>query len=212
MKLHAFHRSTLSKRFNCQTKHCVLPQRLETIASALQSSQQNAALLFTGVSLSLLIASPALANEKVAEFKSSGFLFKDSIQVTSLHDADVEGVTIYFTDYNRSIAEKMTSKEDMLFADPSQSSLACVKTQKILGVPDKNKIAGPEGKEIFSELKTLNVFQNKKTRIRRIYDENDDTIIYIAYSTRNTTSSDEGGVSSSRFRTSMCAVPIGNDE
>jgi catabolite regulation protein CreA len=81
----------------------------------------------------------------VSEFKTSGVIFKDSVQVLALKDPEIEGVTIYYTDYTRSIAEKLTSKEDA-FSDPSQSSISCVVSGKAAftsGSPDA--VAGKEG-------------------------------------------------------------------
>jgi CreA protein len=135
-------------------------------------------------------------------------VFLDTIQVVELDDPEVTNVGIYFTDYNRSIQEKLGGD---LFSDPSQSSISCVPLGNVT-VKNADKIRGAEGQEIFKESKTLNLFQNKKTRIRRIYDEKRNVIIYVAFSTRNTTSSDEGGVSSSRYRTSMCAVKVDSIE
>lgn len=155
-------------------------------------------------SIALVPVHVASANEKIAEFATSGFIFKDTVQVVQLSDPEIEGVSIYYTDYNRSIQEKLASDP---FADPSQSSISCVPAGPVV-VPNLSSVKGLEGREIFSEMKTFNILQNKRTRIRRVVDEKHKVIIYIAYSTRNTTSGDEGGVSSSRYRTSMCAVPI----
>ena len=65
-----------------------------------------------------------------------------------------------------------------------------------------------DGREIFAELKALNLFQNKQTRIRRIYNPDSGDVVYVSYNTRNTRSADKGGVSSSRYRTSVCAVHV----
>lgn len=53
----------------------------------------------------LLLAGPAHA-EKVAEFATSGFLFKDTVEVVMIDDKEAPGVQIYLTDVNRSITEK----------------------------------------------------------------------------------------------------------
>lgn len=164
----------------------------------------------SGIASLLLCAGCASANDNVlAEFKTSGVIFKDTIQVLRLEDPEVEGVTVYYTDYTRSITEKLTSSEDA-FSDPSQSSISCVSSQSGVGavVKDPSAIRGSEGREIFAESKGLNILQNKKTRIRRVYDEKNQNVLYLAYNTRNTRSKDEGGVSSSRYRTSMCSVHV----
>lgn len=167
-----------------------------------------AGLVVTGAASLLLCVPTASASENLlAEFKTSGVIFKDAVQVLRLEDPEVEGVVVYYTDYTRSITEKLTSSEDA-FSDPSQSSISCTNGSGGAIVKDPSAIRGAEGKEIFSEAKGLNIFQNKKTRIRRIYDEKNENVLYVAYNTRNTRSKDEGGVSSSRYRTSMCSVHV----
>lgn len=162
----------------------------------------------TGVASLVLCVSGASANDNLlAEFKTSGVIFKDTIQVLRLQDPEVQGVAIYYTDYTRSITEKLTSSEDA-FSDPSQSSISCSIESNAAIVKDPSAIRGSEGKEIFAEMKGLNILQNKKTRIRRVYDEKNQNVLYVAYNTRNTRSKDEGGVSSSRYRTSMCSVHV----
>jgi len=151
--------------------------------------------------------SPALANETIAEFATSGLIpvpgvFRDTVKVVSFTDKDVAGVTLYYTDYSRSLQERLSSEP---FADPSQASLTCVATGPVV-VQDPESAQTKDGVEVFSELKTLNLFQNKRLKIRRIYDGK--AVLYVAYSTRFTSTADEGGVSSSRYRTSICAVPV----
>eukprot|EP00890_Picochlorum_soloecismus_P000581 jgi/Picsp_1/1523/NSC_05001-R1_protein len=179
------------------------------IAIAKEACSKTAVVLSLAGLCGLVSPGETLANEKIGEFGASGLIpvpgvFRDTIQVVELDDPEVSNVSIYFTDYNRSIQEKLGGD---LFSDPSQSSISCVPLGKV-AVRNAGKVRGSEGQEIFKESKALNLFQNKKTRIRRIYDEERNVIIYVAFSTRNTTSSDEGGVSSSRYRTSMCAVKV----
>lgn len=58
-----------------------------------------------------------------------------------------------------SCARKPAPPQDP-FSDPSQASLTCL-ANKPVTVRDEAAIAGAEGKEIFSERKGLNLFQNK---------------------------------------------------
>ena len=179
------------------------------VAIATEACSKAAVVLSLAGLCGLVSPCEALANEQIGEFGASGLLpvpgvFRDTIQVVELDDPEISNVGIYFTDYNRSIQEKLGGD---LFSDPSQSSISCVPLGQVT-VRNVDKVRGAEGQEIFKESKTLNLFQNKKTRIRRIYDEKRNVIIYVAFSTRNTTSSDEGGVSSSRYRTSMCAIKV----
>lgn len=48
--------------------------------------------------------------------------------------------------------------------------------------------------------KNLSFFQQKSLRVRRLYDTKRNTVIYIAYSTRLTSASDEGGASTGRYK------------
>lgn len=55
-------------------------------------------------------------SDKVASFEASGFLFKDTVEVISLPDEKVKGVTIYISDFQRSMADRL-SKD--FFKQPS---------------------------------------------------------------------------------------------
>ena len=94
--------------------------------------------------------------------------------------------------------------------DSLQASVTCAATGP-LRIRDVNKISGPEGGEVFSEQKGLNLFQNKVAipnlmskeqqqpqdslhthipmrmqtlRVRRVYDQKHNTLVYTAYATR----------------------------
>ena len=49
------------------------------------------------------------------------------------------------------------------FSDPSQASLTCLATRPVT-IKDEKEVVGSEGREIFSERKGLNLFQNKARR------------------------------------------------
>ena len=66
-------------------------------------------------------------------------------------------MTIYLTDYERSITEKLAKD---FFGDPSQASLTCVASGPVT-ILDEKEVAAEGGREIFSERKGLNLFQNK---------------------------------------------------
>jgi catabolite regulation protein CreA len=139
----------------------------------------------------------------VSEFNASGIVFKDSVQVVSLEDPLVDGVNIYLSDFKRSVSAKLSSGD--LFSEPSQTSLAC--TRDDAGVVVRGDLGGKEGKELFSERKNLNLFNNKTLKVRRIYDPANEAILYVSYSTR-TSSSDSEGPSAGQYKTSVCAVPL----
>eukprot|EP01023_Acetabularia_acetabulum_P038998 TRINITY_DN3738_c0_g1_i1.p1 TRINITY_DN3738_c0_g1~~TRINITY_DN3738_c0_g1_i1.p1 ORF type:complete len:227 (-),score=36.18 TRINITY_DN3738_c0_g1_i1:714-1394(-) len=158
-----------------------------------------------GASLFIAQSGPSFAfKEKVAEFDASGFIFKDAIEVVALQDPEIKGVTVYISDFKRSLTERL-SKD--FFADPSQTSVTCA----ITGPIDQaalQKFGGSSGQEIFSEQKGFNIFKNKTVRVRRVYDDSRNTLVYVSYSTRNTGSGDEGGPTTGRYRSSLCALPL----
>jgi CreA protein len=80
-----------------------------------------------------------------------------------------------------------------------QASIACV----ITGPPtvtDLNAIKSKDGQELFAQGRQLNFLQQKSLRVRRMYDEKHDTVVYVAYSTRLTSASGEGGASTGRYK------------
>ncbi|DBA92631.1 hypothetical protein WJX77_006854 [Trebouxia sp. C0004] len=146
-------------------------------------------------------AGSAWATSKVGEFAASGFIFKDSVEAVSVEDPDVKGVTIYISDFHRSLSDKLNKD---FFNEPSQASVTCALTGP-LQIKDYKAISGPEGHEVFSERKGMSLFQNKTLRVRRLYDDKNNTLLYVAYSTRLDGSQNATG---SRYKTSICALPV----
>mmetsp|Transcript_6016 Transcript_6016/g.17229 ORF Transcript_6016/g.17229 Transcript_6016/m.17229 type:complete len:237 (+) Transcript_6016:143-853(+) len=158
------------------------------------------ALVAAGAAGLMLSAVPsAMASEKVAEFAASGIVFKDKVDVVSLPDEKVEGVTIYISDFQRSVTDRL-SKD--FFSQPSNASVTCALTGKLAF--NEADIGGSEGQEVFSERKGLNLFQNKTLRVRRIYDAEKKTLLYVAYTTHLAEGHDDAG----RYKTSVCAIPL----
>eukprot|EP00884_Botryococcus_braunii_P021356 jgi/Botrbrau1/7904/Bobra.9_2s0077.1 len=150
----------------------------------------------------LILHPTALAAEKVGDFQASGLIFKDTVETIAIEDPDVQGVTIYISDFRRSITDKLAKS---FFSEPSQASVTCAQTGPVK-VADMAKIRGQNGQEVFSERKSLSFFQNKTLRVRRLFDEDRGTLLYVAYSTRLTSDSNSEGPS--RYRTSICALPL----
>lgn len=111
-------------------------------------------------------------------------------------------VTIYISDFKRSLTDKLARD---FFSEPSQASVTCVANGPV-AIKNLAAVTKASGQEIFSEGKGLNLFQQKTLRVRRIYHDN--VLLYVSYSTRLSSSSDDGGVSSGRYRTSICALPV----
>lgn len=109
-------------------------------------------------------------------------------------------MTIYFSDFKRSLVDKLQKD---FFAEPSQASLSCGISGPV-AIRSEKDIMGYEGHEVFSERKGLNLFKDKTMRVRRVYDPEHRTVIYVAYSTRLS----DDKVSTGRYRTSMCTVRL----
>lgn len=122
------------------------------------------------------------------------------VEVVAYEDPDVRNVLVYVSEMQRSFTDRI-SKD--FFNDPSQASIACIITGPPV-VDDVGRIRGRAGKELFSQGRQLNFFQQKALRVRRVYDEPHDTAVYVAYSTRLTSASDEGGASTGRYK---CGAP-----
>ena len=81
--------------------------------------------------------------------------------------------------------------------------VACAKTGKVAIA--SNIAKGPEGEQVFKESRSI-LF--KDLRVQRIYDEQENTVVYVSFSTRLDKSDDNN---KSRFKSSLCAVNL-NDE
>lgn len=130
----------------------------------------------------------------VGEFQSSGLVFKDTLKLRSISDPKVDGVTLYFGDFERPINEKLGGE-----FDPTFISLSCTKSGKAKAT---NINTEPSGEEVFEEQKGLFF---KQTRIRRIFDASHNNVIYVSYSTRLDKGKD---TNKSRFKSSTCVVHL----
>jgi catabolite regulation protein CreA len=149
----------------------------------------------------LLLPRPAFAYDSrvIGEISGSGFIFKDTLEVESFDDPKVKGVTLYISNFQRPLAEKI-SKGDF-FSDPSYASVSCAKTGSKIQIAD-NINTSRKGEEVFEESKSL-LF--KTLRVQRIYDQEKNTVVYVSFNTRLDKSSD---ANKSRFKSSICAVPL----
>jgi len=164
----------------------------------------------------------------VASFPASGLVFKDTVEVVSLPDPVIDGVIIYITEVRWSLVDKLTSGGGGFFAEPAAASVTCVSktgTGRLYLLPGAD-VGGPEGRDIFTERKSLSLVAAKTLRVRRIVDRAQQTVLYVAYNTRlsgpgrgggsgsggsgDSVSTDGagGGTGSARYRTSVCALPL----
>jgi CreA protein len=118
-----------------------------------------------------LIASPALA-EQVGEI-GVDWIGNDII-IDAIHDPEVEGVTCHVSYFERGLLDRLSKGN--WFEDPSNSSIACRQTGPIV-IHDIDR--GKDGEEVFKEGLSL-IW--KKLVVNRIYDEANNTLIYLSHS------------------------------
>lgn len=110
--------------------------------------------------------------EEVGEFKND--LYGNEIKVQALKDPKVSGVTCHLTYFDRGVWDRVAKGN--WFEDPSNSSIACRQTGPIrIGRID----TGKDGELVFSQRQSL-VF--KHIGVRRVYDADNETLMYIVYS------------------------------
>ena len=154
--------------------------------------------LLAAAGSTLLPGSADAANTReIGDVPASGLIFKDTIKVTAFDDPKVKGVQLYITDFERPVTERLQKN---FFSDPTQASVACEQVGPVTIAPDIAK--GKEGEEVFEQARSL-LF--KTLRVRRLYDEETNTLVYISYSTRLNKDEDDN---KSRFKTTSCALHI----
>ncbi|MFZ3235823.1 MAG: CreA family protein [Stellaceae bacterium] len=98
----------------------------------------------------------------------------NGLVVEAFADPAVAGVTCHVVHFDRSVIDRLTKGN--WFENPSNSAISCTQTGPIT----VGKIAlGRKGEEIFSQKMSLFF---KSIAVRRIYDQKNDTLIYVAYS------------------------------
>ena len=115
------------------------------------------------------------SDSEVGDVSLGLFPTKD-IKLDFMNDPIVTGVTCHVA----------SIEADLDFADPSDSSIACRQTGEItaamIAAIDKSK----SGEVIFSKSKSI-FFKNMK--VRRIFDAENQTLMYVSYSTKETSGS-----------------------
>lgn len=138
--------------------------------------------------LVLLLLTSCNKNE-VGDVSLGVFTTKD-IKLDAFTDPVVTGVTCHVS----------SIEANLDFADPSDSSISCRQTGPItaemIAKIDKSK----NGEVLFSKSKSI-FFKNMK--IRRIYDANNQTLMYLSYSTKETSGS---------YKHSLSTVPLWDTE
>jgi CreA protein len=127
----------------------------------------------------------ACSDKEVGDVSLGLFTTKD-IKVQTFDDPKIPGVTCHISHVEANLD----------FADPSDMSIACRQTGEITAAMLKDIDRSKNGEVIFSTSKSI-LFKNLK--IRRILDSSSQTLLYLSYSTKETTGS---------YKHSLTSVPL----
>ena len=135
--------------------------------------------------LGLFLVLAGCGKNEVGDISLGVFTTKD-IKLNILVDPIVTGVTCHVA----------SIEADLSFSDPSDSSIACRQTGEItaamIAAIDKSK----SGDVVFKKSKSVFF---KSMKIRRVFDEQSQTLMYVSYSTKETSGS---------FKHSLSTVPL----
>lgn len=133
-----------------------------------------------------LVAACGRSETEVGEFKNDWV--GNEIKLEALADPKVAGVTCHLSHFDRGFWDRVAKGN--WFEDPSNASIACRQTGPIsIAKIDLDK----SGEEVFTQRQSL-IF--KTLAVRRIYDSENDTLIYVVYSRRPVEGSAKMAISS----------------
>lgn len=117
--------------------------------------------------------------------------FGNDIIIESINDPKVQGVTCHLAYFDRGIIDRL--QQGNWFEDPSNTSISCTQTGPItLG----DIARGKGGEQVFKESRSI-IF--KSIRVTRVFDEPNQTLIYLAHGSE---------VSQGSAKTSMSTIPL----
>lgn len=143
-------------------------------------------LIFAVITASVAACGDEGAHREVGEFANDWT--GNEIKLEALKDPKVEGVTCHLSYFERGVIDRVAKGN--WFEDPSNASIACRQTGPIaIGAIDHDK----NGEEVFSQRQSL-VF--KQLAVRRIFDAENETLIYVVYSRKPVDGSAKMSISS----------------
>jgi CreA protein len=117
---------------------------------------------------------------------SLGVFTTQDIKLNTLVDPIVTGVTCHVA----------SIEADLSLSDPSDSSIACRQTGEITSAMIAAIDKSTSGEVVFKKSKSVFF---KSMKIRRVFDEQSQTLMYVSYSTKETSGS---------FKHSLSTVPL----
>lgn len=140
--------------------------------------------------LSLAVAGlSACSDSEVGDVSLGVFTTKD-IKLDALQDPIVTGVTCHIS----------SIEANLDLSDPSDSSIACRQTGPITSQMIAQIDKSASGDVVFKKSKSI-FFKNMK--VRRIFDASSQTLMYVSYSTKETSGS---------YKHSLSTVPLWNTD
>lgn len=140
--------------------------------------------LGTACLLGLLSLTPARA-EQVGEV-GVDWVGNDII-IEAIADPDVAGVTCHIAYFERGLIDRLSKGN--WFEDPSNASISCRQTGPItIGDIDRDD----DGEDVFRASRSIVL---KSLRVKRIFDEKNQTLIYIAHAAELTDGSAKVSIS-----------------
>ncbi|GAA0858948.1 CreA family protein [Aliiglaciecola litoralis] len=137
------------------------------------------------VTLVVALGLSACSDNEVGDVSLGIFTTKD-IKLDALKDPIVTGVTCHIS----------SIEANLDFSDPSDSSIACRQTGEITVEMIAKIDKSASGEVVFKKSKSI-FFKNMK--VRRIYDPKSQTLMYLSYSTKETSGS---------YKHSLSTVPL----
>lgn len=127
----------------------------------------------------------ACSDNEVGDVSLGLFTTKD-IKINTLTDPIVTGVTCHVA----------SIEADLSLADPSDSSIACRQTGQITAQMINEIDKSASGEVVFKKSKSIFF---KTMKVRRIWDAEHQTLMYVSYSTKETSGS---------YKHSLSTVPL----
>ena len=121
-----------------------------------------------------LLAACGGGGKEVGEFKNDWL--GNEIKIKELRDPKISGVVCHLSYFDRGVWDRIGKGN--WFENPSNSSISCLQSGPVtIGAIDLDK----SGEEVFDQSMSL-VF--KQLAVRRIYDADTDSLMYVSYSRR----------------------------
>ncbi len=144
---------------------------------------------FLGAALAVCATTVAAQAEEIGKVDVD-WLGND-IVIEAVADPKVKGVTCHLAYFDRGLIDRV--QKGNWFEDPSNSSISCRQTGPIeVGDIDRSD----EGENVFSERRSV-IF--KTLKVKRIFDEANNTLVYISHSQQ---------VQDGSAKMSMSTVPL----